>query len=136
MVSVVSYRNLAIDAITKCMGYDPYLPQTAAMVDAWAEALERNQLNNEADVMEAVAIMYQRNGEPNWRATPKVLVSIAREVRKARLIREEEEREAALAVEKISLAEFRRRHPDVEFPTFGRDPSDVVPEPTSPGTVG
>lgn len=114
-----SFKNIAIDAISKMMGYDPYLPQTEAMVLAYAEALEAAHIDSLQDVLEAVRVMYSRNGDPGWRPTPKVLVSTAIECRKARKIREEEEREEReVEVEKITLAEFKRRHPDVVFPSF------------------
>lgn len=118
-----SYRNLAIDAISKCIGYDPYLPQTEAMVMAWAEALQEARIDSLEDVLAAVRVMYQRHGVPGWRPTPKVLVETARDCR-----RERREKHAATAgapealagPEKITLDEFRKRHPDVEFPVVGK----------------
>lgn len=117
-----SFKNIAIDAISKMMGYDPYLPQTEAMVMAYAEALEAAHLDNVGDVLEAVRIMYSQSGDPGWKPTPKVLVATAIKCRIARKVREleEQEDEDEAAVEKITLAEFRRRHPEVVFPAFGQ----------------
>lgn len=117
-----SYKNLAIDAISKCIGYDPYLPQTEAMVLAWAEALEEAGIDSLEDVLGAVKVMYQRHGDPGWRPTPKILVATARELRIAR-----RDREAATGTgttmldgpERITLEEYRKRHPEVKFPDFG-----------------
>lgn len=118
-----SYKNLAIDAISKCIGYDPYLPQTEAMVLAWAESLEGAGIDALEDVLMAVRVMYRTHGDPGWRPTPKVLVETARECRKLRLEREAaaDKKLAALeGPERISLQEYRKRHPDVQFPSFGK----------------
>ena len=118
-----SYKTLAIDAISKCIGYDPYLPQTEAMVLAWAESLEGAGIDALEDVLMAVRVMYRTHGDPGWRPTPKILVETARECRKLRLEREAaaaEKRAALEGPERISLQEYRRRHPDVQFPSFGK----------------
>lgn len=118
-----SYKNLAIDAISKCIGYDPYLPQTEAMVCAWAESLESAGIDSLEDVLMAVRVMYQTHGDPGWRPTPKVLVDTARECRKLRLEREAaaaEKRAALAGPERITLEEYRRRHPEVQFPSVGK----------------
>lgn len=118
-----SYKNLAIDAISKCIGYDPYLPQTEAMVCAWAESLEAAGIDALEDVLMAVRVMYRTHGDPGWRPTPKVLVETARECRKLRLEREaaaSEKRAALEGPERITLEEYRKRHPDVQFPSFGK----------------
>jgi hypothetical protein len=125
----VSYRNLAIDAISKCMGYDPYLPKSEAMVLAWAEALEHGGIPSDAteDVLMAVRVMYQLHGDPGFRPTPKMLVETTRECRKLRRQREAADSEAKAIEdsEKITFAEFRRRHPEVKFPKFGKGVPNV-----------
>lgn len=125
----MSYRNLAIDAISKCMGYDPYLPQTEAMVQAWAEALETAKIDTRVDVLAAVAKMYLDHGDPGWRPTPKVLIATARECRRTRREADAAEAERVSALEgpeRITLKEWRERHPDIPLPTtFGKEvPSD------------
>jgi|LakMenE01Jun11ns_1017448.scaffolds.fasta_scaffold9455765_2 hypothetical protein len=118
-----SYKNLAIDAISKCIGYDPYLPQTEAMVCAWAESLESAGIDSLEDVLMAVRVMYRVHGDPGWRPTPKVLVQTARECRKLRLERETaaDAKQAELQEpERITLQEFQKRHPDMQFPAFGK----------------
>jgi len=116
----VSYRNLAIDAISKAVGYDPYLPKSEAMVDAWAEALEDAGINEQADVLMAVRVMYRNHGDPGWRPTPRVLVATAREVKKLRLERQQKSQGEIEGPPKVTYAEFRARHPDVQFPKFGK----------------
>jgi hypothetical protein len=67
--------------------------------------------------------MYRNHGDPGWRPTPRVLVTTARECKKLRLEREhaEAERRHALAgPPKKTFAEFKRDHPEVEFPKFGK----------------
>jgi hypothetical protein len=122
----VSYRNLAIDALSKALGYDPMLPQSDVMVSAWAEALEYAKVDNREDVLTAVRVMYALNGDPGWRPTPRVLVTTARECKKLRLEREEKMvwLPPAEKDERITFAQFRERHPDVVFPKFGKGVGD------------
>lgn len=117
-----SYKNLAIDAISKCIGYDPYLPQTEAMVLAWAEALEEAGIDSLEDVLTAVRVMYRVHGDPGWRPTPKVLVQTAKECRQLRMERQgrDRQREAISGPEKITMDEYRRRHPEVTFQVVGK----------------
>ena len=123
---MVSYRNLAIDALSKACSYDPYFPKSEAMVSAWAEALEDAGIDSQEDVLMAVRVMYRNYGDPGWKPTPRVLVATAKEVRKLR--REREAKNEAKQIDgprKVTYAEFRKRHPDVEFPTFGKDASNA-----------
>lgn len=121
-----SYKNLAIDAISKCMGYDPYLPQTEAMVLAWAEALQEARIDSLEDVLGAVRVMYERHGDPGWRPTPKILVSIAKELRTQRAERAAKNPQRSLdGPERITLEEFRKRHPEVKFPRVGQSIPDA-----------
>lgn len=122
----MSYRNLAIDAISKAYGYDPYLPQTEAMILAWAEALENAGIDSKEDVLAAVTKMYADHGDPGWRPTPKVLVAAARECRRVR--REASDQEAyrlsQLEDERITFRQWRERHPEIPFPKIGKEVPD------------
>lgn len=123
-----TYWNLAVDAISKCMGFDPYLPQSDAMIAAWAESLMDAGISEWADVEMAVRVMYRTYGDPGWKPTPKVLIDTAVECRTIRLQREAREAEKVAAIEgppKFTYAEFRQRHPDVTFPKFGKKVSDA-----------
>lgn len=121
---MTDYRRLAAAAMAKCVGYDPYFPEKSdVMIGAWAEALEDGHITELADVLMAVRVMYRNYGEPGWRPTPKVLVDTARECRKLRL-----EREAKPEIEgppKKTFAEFKRDHPEVKFPRFGKGLKDA-----------
>ncbi len=116
----MSYRDLAIDAISKAMAYDPYFPKSEAMVSAWAEALEDAGIDHRDDVLMAVRVMYRQFGDPGWRPTPRVLVTVARECRTIRLRRQQRDAPAIEGPERITFAEYRRRHPDITFPKFGK----------------
>jgi len=118
----VSYRNIAIDAISKMTGYDPYLPKSEAMVLAYAEALQYARLNDRDEVLQGVRLMYELHGDPGWKPTPKALVRAIRDVRNGSPSQEA----IGDGVERVTYAEFRRRHPDVEFPaTPGRKVPDA-----------
>lgn len=126
---MTEYRKLAAAAMAKCVGYDPYFPEKSdVMVNAWAEALEDGGITELADVLMAVRVMYRNHGDPGWRPTPRVLVATAQECRNMRVRREREARESQLAIEeapKVTFQEFKQRHPDVEFPKFGKDIADA-----------
>lgn len=109
-------------AMAKCVGYQPDFPQySEAMVAAWAEAFERGHVTDERDVLEGVARAYEDHGDPGWRITPKVVVTYAQKVRRERVYAEKvAELEAQDTRPKITFAEFRKRHPEVKFPTFGK----------------
>lgn len=120
----MSYKNLAIDAISKMMGFDPFLPKSEAMVLAYAEALEHARINDRDDVLMAVRVMYVKHGDPGWRPTPKVLIDTARECGKIRREREADDAERRAELEgppRRTFREFREAHPDVVFPKFGKD---------------
>lgn len=121
---MTEYRRLASMAMAKCVGYDPYFPEKSdVMVSAWAEALEDGGITNVDDVLMAVRVMYRNFGDPGWRPTPRVLVATAQECKKMRLEREAAEytKRAALdGPKRYTFAEFRKRHPDVKFPRFGK----------------
>lgn len=120
----MSYKNLAIDALSKATGYDPYLSTSEVMVAAWTEALSDAGIDNRDDVLMAVRVMYRVHGDPGWRPTPKIFIEIARECRDMRIRREGAEAEKAGMIEgaeRITFAEWRKRHPDIPFPkTFGK----------------
>ena len=104
---MTNYHNLAIDTISKIMGYEPFFPKTEAMVMAYAEALEDSRLDHWPDLDKAVRIMFRENTDPKFRPTPGLVCKIAREVKKDRL-----EREPVPEIEgppKITFSEWRER---------------------------
>lgn len=116
----MSYENLARDALSKCLGYDPYLSVSEVMVAAWTEALADAGLDDERDILMAVRVMYRVHGDPGWRPTPKILVATARECRAMRLRRDAPDTPELEGPPKITFAQWRKLHPDIPFPKVGK----------------
>lgn len=90
----MNYHQIATQALAKCAAYDPWFPQpNRAMVDAWAEQIERWNINLE-DTLKGVSKMYADNGN-GFRPLPKDLVDAARSVRSERCQRESDDERRA-----------------------------------------
>lgn len=118
----MSYRNVAIDALSKVMAYDPFFPKPAESVtQAWAEMFEAERLDCKDDVLRAVTLMFREHGDPGFRPTPKMVCEYALTVRKERLAAEAAAAEKAAAIEaapKITREEWEAKH-GRKFPTVG-----------------
>lgn len=110
---MADYVRTAADALALCCGKDPYLPEPSEIVlRAWAEDLEYYAISYD-DALEAVRLMYRAHGNPGFRPTSKLLCDTARKIRQDRAARMPS---LEAADDRITLAEWQRRHGP--FPSF------------------
>lgn len=126
----MSYRNMAIDAMTKCVGYDQSFPKPSEVaVQAWTEMFEYHRLDR-ADVLAGVAAVY-RGLSSGVSVTPKLVCDAAREIRRTRMVTDEERLELA-APERITLVEWEKRHgerfPRMSLPTMPSEYEETLNE--------
>ena len=124
MTKQMNYAQLAASVITKCCAYDPTLSDpTEEQSLAWAEQLERYQLNDLDVLMAAVAEAYAQNGH-GFRPLPKDITDAARRLRDERAKRGTAAEVRAVAPSPAS-DEARRRAIETFCRTTGRPQRDA-----------
>jgi predicted trehalose synthase len=105
---MTDYHRTAAMALAKCAAYDPWFPKASqATVDAWAEAIEEYKLEMD-DVLAGVKIAYRDNGA-GFKPLPRDIVQAARQIRRERAEREDEQTRRAREAAIDAKAAGRRR---------------------------
>lgn len=83
----MNYIDLATQVLKKIMMYDPRMANPdSGQVKAWAEHLMLNRLDDREDVLHAVTLVFNEDAaaDPQFRATPKMISTMARKVSRER----------------------------------------------------
>lgn len=110
---VNNYPSIAGEVLALCASKDSYFPRPSdAVILAWSEDLEYYEINRD-DALAAVRKLYRENTDPKFRPSIGLVCRAARAVRQERIDRGDQT--ALEGAERITLAEWRARHPELSI---------------------